>query len=182
MLKFSKILQRPYFLITFLSFLPFLLVFLNSNLIHTHDSLVHLPRMAAYYKALGDGQFPVRWAGDFNYGYGMPIFNFIYPLPYYISSFFLFLGLGLVNSFKIVLFLSFLFSGLFMLLFAKEFFKDNKTALLVTVFYQFFPFRLVELLVRGSFGEVFAYTFLPLVLYGVQKYINTKTTWSFMLT
>lgn len=170
------------FLIVLVSFLPVISFFTTPLLPHTHDGLVHLPRIAAFHKALLDGQLPVRWAGDLNYGYGLPLFNYIYQLPYLLSSLFLYFNFGLVDSFKITLALSYLLSGVFMYLFAKELFKNSKYAFLVAVFYQFFPFRLVELLVRGSFGEVYTYTFLPLVLYGVQKYINTRSKWSFILT
>lgn len=158
---------RQYFLIFILSILPFISIFLTNLLPHTHDGFVHLARIGAYFKALQDGQFPVRWAGDLNFGYGVPVFNFIYNLPYLIASIFVYLGLGLVNSFKITLFLSFILSGLFMFGFSLSFFNDLRKAFLVTVFYQFFPFRLVEILIRGSFGEVFTYAFLPLVLWGI---------------
>lgn len=169
-------------LIIVLSLLPLISIFSTSLFPHTHDGVVHLARMAAYFKALGDGQIPVRWAGDLNYGYGMPLFNFIYQLPYFFASIFLFLGFGLVNSFKIVLAASFIFSGLFMFLFTKEFFTDSKKAILVTIFYQFAPFRLVELLVRGSFGEVYTYTFLPLVLFGLVKLFKKPTFLHFLIT
>lgn len=168
-------------LIILFSLIPLFSLFKASDLIHTHDSLVHLPRIASYYKALGDGQFPVRWAGDLNYGYGMPLFNFMYPLPYLISSFLLLLGLGLVSSFKIVLFLSFLFSGFFMFLFAKEFFGDEKKAIFVTFFYQFAPFRLIEILLRGDIGEIYTYTFLPLALFGILRVFKTHNKKAFIL-
>ena len=173
---------RYYFLIIFISFLPFVGIFLNADLPHTHDGLVHLPRIGAYFKALGDLQIPVRWAGDLNYGYGMPIFNFMYHVPYLISSFLVFIGFGLVSAFKITLVFSFLLSGIFMFGFSLSFFKDLKKAFLATLFYQFFPFRLVEILVRGSFGEVYAYAFFPLVLWGLTltfkkpSYINILIT------
>jgi len=182
MSKVVRVFRNSYFLIVLFSLLPFSWVFLSPNLIHTHDSLVHLARMAAYYKALGDGQFPVRWAGDLNYGYGMPLFNFIYPLPYFISSLLLFLGFGLADSFKIVLFLSFLFSGLFMYWFAKKFFQDKKKAILATFFYQFAPFRLIEVLLRGDIGEIYTYTFLPLVLFGILQIFKTQSRKAFILT
>lgn len=166
---------NKYYLVVFgLSIFPIVSIFFTSEMPHVHDGIVHLARMGAYFKALGDFQIPVRWAGDLNYGYGMPIFNFIYHVPYLISSLFLYLGFGLVNTFKIVLALSFLLSGVFMFAFAKEFFEDDKKALLAAVFYQFAPFRLVELMVRGSFGEVYAYTFFPLVLFGLVKIFNKK--------
>lgn len=157
---------RYFLLILLISFLPLIYIFLTSSLLHTHDGLVHLPRIAAYFKALQDGQLPVRWAGDLNYGYGLPLFNFIYQLPYFIASLFLFAGASLVNSFKITLALSYIFSGIFIFAFGKAFFQDSKKAFLVGIFYQFVPFRLVEILVRGSLGEVYTYTFLPLALLG----------------
>lgn len=170
------------FTILIISSLPFISVFFTSLFPHTHDGIVHLARMAAYYKALLDGQIPVRWAGDLNYGYGMPLFNFMYQLPYAISSFFIWLGMGLVSSFKITLFLSYLLSGISMFLFAEEFFQDKKKAFLITIFYQFSPFRLVELLIRGSFGEVYTYAFFPFVLYGITKLFKHTTYRNFFLT
>lgn len=140
--------------------------------------------MAAYYKALSGGQIFPRWAGDLNYGYGMPLFNFIYHLPYLISSLFLFLNINLVTSFKLVLTLSYLLSGIFMFAFAKAFWNDEKKALLVALFYQFAPFRLIELFVRGSFGEAYTYALFPLVLYGLTQLISqtNKNRIYFILT
>lgn len=157
---------RYYLLILILSLIPFIGIFSTNLLPHTHDGFVHLARIGAYFKALSDGQFPVRWAGDLNFGYGMPLFNFMYHVPYAIASFAVFLGAGLVSAFKITLVLSFILSGIFMFGFSMSFFKDVKKAFLATLFYQFFPFRLVEILVRGSFGEVYTYAFFPLVLWG----------------
>lgn len=170
------------FLVLILSTIPLLYFIFNPLLFHTHDGLVHIPRIAAFYKALADGQFPVRWAGDLNYRYGMPLFNFIYQVPYFIASFFVFLGLGLAWSFKITLALSFLLSGVFAYLFGQSFFQDSRKAFLFAICYQFFPFRFIELLVRGSFGEVYTYTFLPLVLFGLSSTLQKPTRLSIVCT
>lgn len=173
---------RYYFLIIVLSSFPLVSIFSSNLLPHTHDGLVHLARIGAYFKALHDGQIPVRWAGDLNYGYGMPLFNFMYQVPYAIASVLIFLGLGLVSSFKITLALSFILSGIFMLGFSLAFFQDYKKAILVTIFYQFVPFRIIEILIRGSFGEVYAYAFLPLVLWGIVVVFKKQNYWSILLT
>ncbi len=164
--------RRELLIIILVSLLPFIFIFTTPLFFYTQDGWTHLARGGAFYKALLDGQLPVRWVGDLNYGYGMPLFDFVFQLPYMVMSLFIFIGLGLVTSLKITALISFLFSGIFMYLFAQEFFKDQKKALLVTLFYQFFPFRLVEIFVRGSIGEMFAFTFLPLVLYGIVLFIN----------
>jgi len=171
-----------YLIVLGLSILPLISIFTIPQFPHVHDGIVHLARMGAYFKALQDFQIPVRWAGDLNYGYGMPLFNFIYHVPYLLSALFIFLGFGLVFTFKIVLSLSFLLSGVFMFAFAKEFFNPSahsglspsgsktdgdKKAFIVTVFYQFAPFRFIEMFVRGSLGEVYTYAFFPAVLFGL---------------
>ncbi len=150
-------------------------MFATSAMPHTHDGPVHLARLGAYVKALEDGQIVPRWAGTLNYGYGTPLFIFIYQLPYAIASAFVLLGFGLVMSFKLLLATSFLLSGVFMYLFAKAFFKNDRTAFVVALFYQFAPFRFVELFIRGSIGEIYTYTFTPLVLYGIIKTIENPS-------
>lgn len=169
---------RYYLLIIILSFLPLISIFSTDKLFHTHDGYAHLPRIAAYVKALKDGEFPVRWAGDLNYGYGMPIFNFMYPLPYFIASGFVFLGSTLANAFRFTLAISYVLAGIGMLGFTFAFFRDYKKAILATIVYQFASFRFVEFMVRGDIGEVYTYAFLPFLLWAIvtnfksQKYKN----------
>lgn len=157
------------FLILIFSVLPFIALFLNPLIFHTHDGPVHLARIAAWFKSAEGGQIPPRWASELNYGYGTPILIFIYPLPYFLSFCFLKLGFSLVPAFKIVIFLSFLFSGLFMFWAVKELLNDEKKGFLAALFYQFHSFRFVEIIVRGAFGEAFTYTFFPLAFLGLIK-------------
>lgn len=143
-------------------------------MLHSHDGPMHLARMPAYYKALSEGQILPRWAGDLYWGYGMPLFNFYYHVPYLITSAFMAFGVGLVTSFKLSLLLSFLLSGCFMFLFAKKFFRDTIKALLATALYQFAPFHMVNVAVRADTGETLALAFLPLVLYTIQRGFENK--------
>jgi len=180
-LKFLKK-HKYFFLIILFSLVPLSSIFVTENLIHTHDGLVQLPRLAAYFKALSDGHFPVRWAGYLNYGYGLPLFNFIYHVPYLAGSAFLVIGFSLVNSFKLSLALGFILSGVFMYLFGKRFFGDARKGFLIAIAYQFMPFHLVEVLTRGSFGSIYAYAFLPLTLYALYGLIKKSSFKNFFLT
>lgn len=157
--------MKHYLVILTISLLPFIGMFLTSRMPHTHDGPVHLARIAAYYKELLYGQIPPRWASELNFGYGLPLFNFMYHLPYLIASIPVMFSLGLVTSFKLTLLLSFFLSGIGMFMFARKFFKNVHQAYLVTILYQFAPFHLVELVVRGSIGEAYTYSFLPFVLF-----------------
>lgn len=159
--------MKHYLIVLTISILPFIGMFLTPDMPHTHDGPVHLARIAAYYKELSYGQIPPRWASELNYGYGMPLFNFMYHLPYLIASIPVMFSLGLVTAFKLTLLVSFLASGVGMFIFARKFFGDVHKAYLVTLLYQFAPFHLVELVVRGSIGEAYTYSFLPFVLLGI---------------
>lgn len=160
--------------IVLLSVLPMIHMFTTSALPHTSDGAMHLARIASYYKEVLQGQFPVRWAGSLNYGFGTPIFNFFHPLPYMITTLMVALGSTLTGALKLSFLLSFLASGIGMYLFSHALWKNIRTAVFITILYQFAPFRLVDIFVRGSLGGIYAYTLLPFVLYGVVRFIETK--------
>lgn len=143
-------------------------------MIHSHDGPMHLARMPAYYKALTEGQIFPRWASDLNYGYGMPLFNFYYHIPYLASVLPMAMGASLVFSFKLVLYASFVLSGIFMFAFTKAYFKDISKAYVATILYQFAPFHMVDLFVRGDTGEGLAFAFLPLVLLFIIRSFESK--------
>lgn len=173
---------RQYFLILAISILPVIPLFVTTDMPHTHDGSVHLARMAAYYKALTDGQILPRWASDLNYSYGMPLFNFMYHTPYLVASLFLAMGVGLVTTFKLVITTSFLLSGIGIFLFAKTVFKNDRAGLFVTVLYQFAPFHLAETHIRGSLGEMYTYAALPFLLYGLTILNRKPAATSLLIT
>ncbi len=160
---------KHYLPVIAISLLPFIAYFLTPLAPHTHDSPVHYARIAAYYKALSAGQILPRWAGELNYGYGMPLFNFIYHVPYLVTSLILFLGAGLVTAFKLALTLSFVLSGVFSYMFGLRFFGSRTRAYVFFLLYQFAPFHLIDLAVRGDIAEGYALAFLPLVLFAIVR-------------
>lgn len=162
------------FIVFIISLLPLLNLF-NNGLPVTHDGLDHVVRIANFYQSLTDGELVPRWAGNLNWGYGHPILMFLYPLPSYSASFFHLLGFSLVDSFKLVLAVSYVLSGIFMYLWLKEFLEKN-SAILGSVLYLFAPYRFIDLYVRGALGEHVAFVFLPLILLALIKLNRNKTT------
>ena len=79
----------------------------------SHDGETHVARIAQYYLALKDGQIPPRFAGSFYNNFESPIFVYIYPTPYLFGSALHLFGFSFVNSFKILMALGFIFSGIF---------------------------------------------------------------------
>src|SRR5216684_48647 len=82
---------------------------------------IHIAWLFEMHKTLFSGQIPPRYVPDLSYGFGYPLFNFIYPLPFYMGELFHLLGLNFVDSIKAVFFISIPLSAFFMYLLIKEF-------------------------------------------------------------
>lgn len=162
-------------LICILSIVPLYSLF-NPTLLYTQDGYTHLIRGAAYFKAISQLNIPPRWAGDLNFGYGMPLFIFVFQLPYQLYALLIAFGFSLSDIFRILIFGSYLCSGLFMYFFARAFFDNEKKGFFVAILYQFFPYRFTDLLLRGSIGESLTFTFLPLLLWGIILIPKRKST------
>jgi hypothetical protein len=107
-------------------------------------------------------QFPPRFVPDLSFGFGYPLFNFVYPLPFYIGEVIHLLGFSLVDSVKIVFGLSVPFSMYFMYKFLKEF-LPRELSFAGSILYVYAPYRATEIFVRGTIGEIVAFVFIPIV-------------------
>ncbi|MBI5465110.1 hypothetical protein HY946_00680, partial [Candidatus Gottesmanbacteria bacterium] len=80
----------------------------------SHDGEHQVIRLYHFDQALKDGQFPPRWAGTADNGYGYPLFVFSYQSPWFIGIPLLRLGLSLTDSVKGVFIIGFVISGVAM--------------------------------------------------------------------
>lgn len=135
---------------------------------YTHDA-----RLYEMDKALKDGQFPVRWSKDLGWGYGMPLFNFYAPLPYYFSEIFHLLGFSFLNSIKICFGATFLLAFLGMFLLANKFW-GKYGAVLSAFAFVYSPYRAVDFYARGALGELFAISLIPLAIWSVFELIEQQ--------
>lgn len=159
-------------LILILSF-PAIKTLLAPGFFETHDGKFHLIRLAHFYECLKEGHFPVRWAEKMNDRYGYPLFNFFYPLVYYLGSLFHFLGFSLGDALKIIIFLSFILSGIFTYLWIKNLF-GRASGFISAIFYIYAPYRFVSSFVSGRMGEVTAYIFIPLCFYSLTRFAQKQ--------
>lgn len=119
-------------------------------------------------QVLSLGQIPPRFIPDLSFGFGYPLFNFLFPLPFYIAEIFHLVGFSFVDSIKAVFFLSIPMSALFMYLLLKEF--TNKTlSFLGAVIYVYTPYRATDLYVRGAIGEIVSFVILPILILTIIK-------------
>lgn len=115
-------------------------------------------------------QFPPRYVPDLSYGFGYPLFSFVYPLPFYLAELFHLIGFSLVNSMKLVFGFSIPFSMYFMYKLLKNYLTEE-LSLAGAVLYVYAPYRALEIFVRGSVGEIVAFIFFPIILHSV---VNNK--------
>lgn len=126
-------------------------------------------------------QFPPRWSGFLNHGYGYPLFLFTYPLPYLVGELFHIAGLGVVDTVKL-LFIATTFGGAFtMFLFARSLW-GSWGGVLSAALYMYAPYSLVNLTKRGSLGELTAFVFYPLLFHLFTQLLKRPTPRILLLT
>ena len=144
-----------------------------------HDLTHHVVRQISMDKLLSEGQFPPRWSGELNNGYGYPVFLFNYPLPALLGEVFHELGMGYVTAVKAVLFSSMILSILGMYLFLKSLLGSKLAPFLGAVFYLYAPIRFLNVYVSASVGSALGAAILPFVFWSMVE-ISKQRKWAFL--
>ena len=138
-------------------------LFIHQGLPHSHDIFFHLFYADRFNQAIDEGFMYPRWIIDANNGYGGPHFIFYSPLSYYFSAAINFIFPSPVISMIIALWFSFFLSGLTM--FSALMKQSGKAvSLLVAIGYQLIPFHIIDLYERGTYAELFAFIWFPLII------------------
>lgn len=135
----------------------------------SQDGIHQTSRLFYYKESLKDGVFPPRWANHAFYNFGYPLFQFNYQFPWYVATPFLVAKLNIFDTIKILHTLAYFISGVFMYLFLFALTKQKTAALMGTILFLVSPYRFLNIYVRNSVGEVFAYMFIPLVFLAIWK-------------
>lgn len=155
----------------------------TSGFFEGHDYWAHAMRLTSTLDGISDGQLPPQ-IGTRPEAYGYSWNLFYGPLSNYIVVFFRALtfwlpGFGTAAAYKLFIFSTFFFSGLFMFRLVREALKNENTALLAACLYLLAPYRIVDAFERFAVGELLVFVFLPLVFHGFYSlYYGDKTkTW-----
>lgn len=146
---------------------------LHFGLPPSHDGEVHIIRAYQFDKTLRDGDWYPRWQSDVNNGYGSPLLNYSYPLPYYAISLFHFLGFSFIDGFKLAIASATIMGGILFFLWARIFW-GNLGGFVSSVVYIFSPYHIVDLYVRGALGELWALAIFPGFLFAATMLIKKK--------
>jgi hypothetical protein len=173
---FSKLQKYSSYLILSLIILASSWSLFNSEFFRFHD-FTQGARIVEMTTALKDGHFPVIWSSNLGYGYGMPLFEFYAPLPYYVGSIFYMLGFSLVNSVKAIILISSFVTAIGAFYLGKKLY-GQMGGLLVSSAITLAPYRAVNLFVRGAISEAWGIMALPFILLGIVKTVkNEKFGW-----
>jgi hypothetical protein len=132
---------------------------------HT-DLELHVFRAAEYGEALRAGVLYPRWAPDFYYGYGYPIFNYYAPLTYaFANGLDAIPGVDTVLSVKLVIIVVYALGAYGMYFLARRHFGSTAGVIASAAFVLSPYFLFIDPLMRGDLAEFFALSWLPWVFY-----------------
>lgn len=166
----------PFLLLLAASCLPFVVWFKNGEYITNGDDITW---HRAYVYDLVYG-----WKVGFNGistghlllgNLGYNIYTFYAPMSHYIVGGFAYMGMRIIDAWKLVSIASVFLSGVWTYKLALLFTKDKGIAFALGLAYIFSPYRIYCFLYRAAFSEAFAQAFIPLLLLGVFKILKEET-------
>lgn len=152
----------------FLLLLPIIFPLLQKGFFISDDGEWMIIRFSAFYEMIRGGEFPVRFLQRLNNGFGYPVANFLYPGYLYLGVPIHVLGFSFIDTIKILMGSSMVFSVVFCYFWLRKFFGAF-AAFFGSLFYGYAPYHLFDLYKRGSLGELLALAVIPFVLWQVER-------------
>ncbi|MGD9129800.1 MAG: 6-pyruvoyl-tetrahydropterin synthase-related protein [Candidatus Woesebacteria bacterium] len=147
-------------------------LFFHQAQAQTFDEWTHLITIKQFYNAWKEGDFFPSWSdGVANYGFPLPLVA--HQTTAYLGAFFHLFTSNVITSYNLVLLTGAFLSNLFLYQFLKLYF-DKKAALIATILFNFNPYRIINIYIRGALPEFFATAFLPLTLIGLYQTFKQK--------
>jgi hypothetical protein len=134
------------------------------------DAELHIFRLAELGRLVRAGQLYPRWAPNFYYGYGYPIFNFYAPLAYYVGLIPELMPFwDAVDAVKIVFILSIILGGLGTYAYSTRNW-GRLPALVAAAAYVYAPFILfVDPYARGDLAESLSFGIFPVAMWALDR-------------
>lgn len=143
----------------------------GGGMILTGDTLQAM-RVFEMHRCLDDGQIPCRWVPDLGHGYGLPLFNYYPPLPYYIGDLLHRLGLSYLRAVDALYVLGLVGAGLSMFVLARRLWGDLG-GLVSAVAYVYAPYLAIDVYMRGALAELWGLALAPALLWAIYELVTT---------
>ncbi len=124
---------------------------LHSGFFRVHD-YTHGARIAEMTRAVTDGHIPPQWSKNFGYGYGMPLYLFYAPLPYYFGAMVFWLFGSIIFSVSSIFLLANVLTIIGAYHLGKRLF-GSLGGVLLSAAITLAPYRAVNLFIRGAVSE-----------------------------
>lgn len=151
------------------------------GIIHGHDLRFHLSRIISIKEGLNNGNiFNYIYGGYLNnYGYGIGLF---YSNIYiYIPSILNFIGISVINSYKIFIIICNIFTAFSMYYCMNKIVKNKDISLIAAILYLLSPYRICDIFIRAALGEILSFIFIPFILLGIYDFIsNNGKNWKYL--
>ncbi len=152
--------------------LPFKNIF-TVTYVDGHDFLQYFYRIFALETMLKQGILLPRILPDGCYGYGSPVFSFMWAAPLYFGSILKVAGFSYSDVFKILLIFPNVLSAVAFYLWLKP--KYGRFAAAVSsLIYIWAPYRFLNTFIRFSIGELYFFAFFPCVLLFLDRIKDKK--------
>lgn len=148
--------------------LPAVFPLTHHGFFQTDDGEWMIIRLSAFYQALHDGQFPVRFLQRLNFGFGYPVAEFLYPGSFYFGTLLHIIRFGFVNSVKIIFGVSLIGSAVFSYFWLSRLFS-RISSFTGALFAVYLPYHLYDVYYRGSMGEIFALMWVPFIFWQIER-------------
>ena len=145
---------------------------LGGGMILTGDTL-HAWRIFEIGRCLDDGQLPCRWAAELGNGYGLPLFNYYPPLPYYAGDLLHRLGFSYLGAVNVLYVLGLLGAGLAMFTLANRLWGPLG-GLVSGVAYVYTPYLALDVYMRGALAEQWGLALAPALLWAVYELVTSS--------
>ncbi len=145
------------------------------------DAELHIFRLAELARLVRGGVLYPRWAPNFYFGFGYPIFNYYAPLAYYLGlPATLISGMNAVLGVKVVFVLSFLLGAAGVYAFVRDWW-GRSGAIVGAAAFIFSPYFLyVDPHARGDLAETLSFGLFPLSLWALGRLQRTGSAISFL--
>lgn len=173
--------DRAVWLVLALSLLAAWAFILRPSLPRETDAELHVFRAAELGYSLRAGVLYPRWAPDFYYGYGYPIFNYYAPLTYYLANLLsLCIPGGAVFGARAVFILGFVLSGVGVYGLIRRL-STPQAAVIGAASYLFMPYIfLIDPHLRGDMAEFFALAVGPVVFWALTAFHHNPNRRNFL--
>jgi hypothetical protein len=144
------------------------------SLAASFDGLLHLYRLIELDHLIGQGVWFPRWAPDFVFGFGYPIFNFYAPLAYYLSLPLHWVGLSFASSATVFFVACTFVAAVAMCALARSLLDNNWHAgIAAAVTYVYAPTHVYDNLYRSAWATVLAYALVPFILWALVRWYQS---------